>query len=316
MPNCVSCRHWFDDQRGTVCPRCEQDNTGWLKRSGARFLLAPPWGPLLLFSLIAPILGLVALLSAREGRVIEALNAVSSPLIGLVVGAIVCLVLLLVFNSVRDDLRVYYWARRLPGRGYRFSLPVLASIAFTLALVLGLVYTFVYKSVGGEGVIQPLASVSRLLLTIGLSLTFSNVTISAAMMCAYEYAKYINHLAPPPIFADKNTLMRVVLRDARTLILNATGRDEDKTSNSGEDFREWPDQPNATNEEEEEEEEEESLIHIELVEFGRTPDGGAKATLRHVWGPTAGGGDKQQGLWDIESDRWGRIQNMKRISSR
>jgi len=78
------------------------------------------------------VLSLVVFLLAEEGGTIQPLNAISSPIVGLVVGAILCLVVLLVVNSVRDDLRIYNWFHRVPRQQRRYSLPVVASIAFTL----------------------------------------------------------------------------------------------------------------------------------------------------------------------------------------
>jgi hypothetical protein len=204
MATCISCKGEYNEEHPEECPRCGADNKKWHEHKNlssrdrfSNFFFGSVWGLLALNSLVLPLVP--ALLWGTFNTVVA--MRVVVPL-----AILLCFIIFLFTHALKLSLREYEWLRRIK-KGWNPPLSVIAVVAFTLALILGLAVVFVLDSERTHGLV-------RVLLTIAFSLAFVNVTLSAMLMAIRDYARRLDEEVPQPIFMDEDRLLRVIVRAA------------------------------------------------------------------------------------------------------
>jgi hypothetical protein len=300
MANCAVCRE--DIEPGGRCPRCGSQNKGLEDVSFVYFTSF--WGVL---SILASFPLIFMLLPGIFGRV----DAGMQPIVSLRIGGPIALIstLLISFSvfSLRETLYYYSLTRqfqRRPVRSLAFWALVCFGIAVLLTFFLGFVLTAKDLIVGppGLGLVGARAIVAygstghlvlKLVMTFCFVCVFAFFGLSASLMAALEYAKYLDEHRPDPIFMNERLLLNVVLAAVRHH-LEIEGclppRRETSLRRAGSVMSAVDD-------------------GLRMSEMDRFEHGGISLTV-HIEGELIGRGDimvREDRTWYVEADRWGHL---------
>jgi hypothetical protein len=227
-------------------------------------------------------------------RVDEILQPIASIRVGGPIALVITLITTFYLYGASADLHLYTQLqpfKKKPGK----HIAILALLFFVAAILIAFLLGFAISSkdslVAPEGYYNPAGSglliyggAGHMLLKMAMTgffvLLFTFLSVSAGMMAAYLYGRYVDERRPSPIFLNEELLIRVVLDAVR------------KQLGNGGDIR--------------------------TLGMERTEKGGVSLTLLHGEKPFTEGGKviQKEKTWLVTADCWGRVNKIEEKSTR
>ncbi|MFP4344274.1 MAG: zinc ribbon domain-containing protein [Anaerolineales bacterium] len=265
-----------------LCPRCKSDVSVWEEESltltefilqGGSVGLLPSLLALVIWIFVWELLG----------------TTVHHPLTTLVSISLSLLTFMILYIK-----RLYWRERWWASQVYNVTAPSLVTtivIAFVAGLFLSVVSFVLYQEIQ-----SPVNYLQRLLFSLAYAPIYICFTIALTLFVVQSYGERLDERVPPPIFADTNRLLHVVVEGA-IQSLNMADEDEDLVGR-------W-----AAEEEEED---------YEVKEVVRSPHTGGISVLLQERKRLCPDGAEREGevegevtVWRVDADRWGRLQAVR-----
>lgn len=267
-----------------LCPRCKSDVSVWEEESLTltEFILQGGF-----VGLLPSLLALVVWIFVWE---------LLGPTVHHPLTTLVSISLSLLTFAILYIKRLYWRERWWASQVYDVTAPSLVTtivLTFVAGLFLSVVSFVLYQELR-----PPVSYLQRLLFALAYAPIYISFTVALTLFVVQSYGERLDERVPPPLFADTNRLLHVVVEGA-IQSLNIADEDEKLVGR-------WT-----------HEEEEEAYEVKEVVRSPRT--GGISVLLQERRRPCADGTEREKEreseeemtVWRVDADRWGRLQAVR-----